>query len=124
MPQKALTPCNYPGCPELTKDRYCPPHQKHVNKQYEATRETATARGYDSRWRKARLMYLRRHPLCVECKNEDRLSPGTTVDHIVPHKGNQTLFWDENNWQSLCATHHNVKTAKEDGGFGKVNGRT
>ena len=68
------------------------------------------ARGYDARWRKARLAYLQRHPLCVECQKEGRLTPATVVDHIIPHRGDQKLFWDESNWQSLCAACHNHKT--------------
>jgi 5-methylcytosine-specific restriction protein A len=35
------------------------------------------------------------------------------VDHIKPHKGDMTLFWDENNWQSLCKMHHDRKTILE-----------
>ncbi|WP_196941894.1 hypothetical protein [Pseudooceanicola algae] len=30
------------------------------------------------------------------------------TDHIVPHKGDQRLFWDKNNWQPCCAWHHDV----------------
>jgi 5-methylcytosine-specific restriction protein A len=40
------------------------------------------------------------------------------VDHIIPHRGDQALFWDEENWQPLCLVCHNAKTAREDGGFG------
>lgn len=40
------------------------------------------------------------------------------VDHITPHKGDRGLFWDRNNWQALCKTCHDTKTAAEDGGFG------
>lgn len=42
------------------------------------------------------------------------------VDHIIPHKGDPELFWDQDNWQSLCKPHHDRKTATEDGGFGRV----
>lgn len=41
------------------------------------------------------------------------------VDHIIPHKGDQSLFWDQMNWESLCARCHGLKTATEDGGFGR-----
>lgn len=47
-----------------------------------------------------------------------RIVPATVVDHIIPHKGDQTLMWDESNFQSLCSKHHNIKTAREDSGFG------
>jgi 5-methylcytosine-specific restriction protein A len=40
------------------------------------------------------------------------------VDHIIPHKGDKDLFWDSNNWQPLCKTCHDEKTAREDGAFG------
>jgi 5-methylcytosine-specific restriction protein A len=43
------------------------------------------------------------------------MTPATVVDHIVPHRGNQKLFWDRKNWQSLCKTHHDRKTAQESG---------
>ena len=41
------------------------------------------------------------------------------VDHIIPHKGDKVLFWDRSNWQPLCKTCHDTKTAREDGGFGR-----
>ena len=34
----------------------------------------------------------------------------TLVDHIVPHRGDQALFWDEQNWQPLCKSCHDKKT--------------
>jgi len=61
---------------------------------------------YDHRWRKARKAYLARHPLCVMCKENGRTTPATVVDHIVPHKRDPGLFWDRENWQSLCKRHH------------------
>ncbi|WP_309242099.1 HNH endonuclease [Paenibacillus sp. S150] len=36
----------------------------------------------------------------------------------MPHKGDMELFWNEANWQPLCASCHGIKTAKEDGGYG------
>ena len=75
-------------------------------------------RGYNSEWRRARALFLADHPICEECKREGKASAATVVDHIVPHKGNKALFWDESNWQALCKHCHDVKTAKEDGGFG------
>lgn len=39
------------------------------------------------------------------------------VDHITPHKGDSTLFWDSGNWQSLCKScHDGYKQALERGG--------
>ncbi len=75
-------------------------------------RGTAAQRGYDARWKEARLYFLRRNPLCAVCLKEGRIEAATTVDHIVPHRGDWRLFWDENNWQSLCKRHHDEKTAR------------
>jgi 5-methylcytosine-specific restriction enzyme A len=119
MPVKPLKPCNKQGCPNLTRERYCDDH-KQLARTYDNNRGTAAQRGYNSKWRKARLGYLKKHPLCVQCECEGKLTPATVVDHIIPHKGDKQLFWDKNNWQSLCAHHHSIKTAKEDGGFGNL----
>ena len=84
-------------------------------------RETASQRGYNSRWQKARLTFLARHPLCAECERQGKVTAATVVDHVIPHKGDQRLFWDTSNWQAMCKTCHDVKTATEDGGFGNWN---
>lgn len=70
-------------------------------------RGTSAQRGYGSRWQKARATYLRSHPLCVMCASRNIVMAATIVDHVIPHKGDQALFWDKDNWQSLCATCHN-----------------
>ena len=77
-----------------------------------------TARGYGYRWQQARERFLRSHPLCVMCKAEGLLTVATIVDHIVPHRGDQERFWDETNWQPLCATHHSKDKQREEGRTG------
>jgi 5-methylcytosine-specific restriction protein A len=68
-----------------------------------------------------RLGYLARHPLCADPFGVHgvRVVAATEVDHIVPHKGDMTLFWNAANWQGLCKDCHSRKTATEDGGFGR-----
>lgn len=83
-------------------------------------RATAAMRGYGSRWNRARLSFLDLHPCCAECEREGRDVEAKVVDHVVPHKGDQDLFWDEANWQALCKPCHDSKTANEDGGFGRT----
>ena len=73
-------------------------------------RESAAKRGYGSRWQKARAAWLMLHPLCAECQRHGRVTAATVVDHIIPHRGNMELFWDRDNWDSLCAPCHNKKT--------------
>ncbi|GMA64747.1 hypothetical protein GCM10025859_51870 [Alicyclobacillus fastidiosus] len=115
MPSKPMKPCSKPGCSALTRERYCEDHKEDI-RRYDAERKSSAQRGYDSRWRKVRLAYLKKHPLCVECERQGRITPATVVDHIVPHKGDKKLFWDSTNWQPMCKPHHDAKTAREDMG--------
>ena len=119
-PMKPRHPCNRPDCVNLTNDRFCEQHKKEANRAYNQTRDPVTMQWASSkRYKSKRAYFLRRHPLCVECEREGRIRPGTQLDHIVAHKGDYSLFWDESNWQMLCHRCHSRKTAKEDGGFGK-----
>ena len=80
-------------------------------------RATPAERGYDARWRRRRLIQLKREPLCRICKAQGRITPATEVDHIVPlSAGGPDAF---SNYQELCASCHAKKTVREDGGFGK-----
>lgn len=91
---------------------------KAPTKRHDERRESSTQRGYGYKWQKARAGYLAAHPLCAECERKGRTTIATDLDHIRPHKGDMTLFWDRSNWQGLCAACHSAKTAREDGGFG------
>ena len=112
MPKKPKVPCRHPGCPELVEPgaKYC---EKHKPLHPEENRG-ASARGYGRAWQKARKQYLSTHPLCVMCMKEGRYRKATVVDHVVPHRGDIKLFWDRDNWQSLCKEHHDRKTLTED----------
>lgn len=108
MPRKPMRPCRHHGCPNLCDSGvYC---SEHAEYSPDRLRGSANERGYDSRWRIARARYLKRHPLCVICKREGRLTPATVVDHIIPHRGDRQLFWDITNWQPLCKGCHDEKT--------------
>jgi 5-methylcytosine-specific restriction protein A len=77
--------------------------------RHDRNRASASARGYDGAWRRARAEYLRANPTCRRCG-----APATVVDHIEPHKGNRALFWNRANWQPLCDHCHNrAKQAEE-----------
>jgi 5-methylcytosine-specific restriction protein A len=113
MPSKPPKPCAKPGCGRLTTGRFCEAHQGETDRAKDARRGTAAERGYTYRWAKARRTFLKRYPLCAECQRQGRVTPATVVDHIVPHRGDQALFWDRNNWAALCKYHHDRKTAYE-----------
>jgi 5-methylcytosine-specific restriction protein A len=69
-----------------------------------------------ARWTKGRLRHLTKHPLCRYCELQGRVTEAAVVDHVVPHKGDERLFFDESNWQSLCKPcHDQVKQAAEHG---------
>jgi 5-methylcytosine-specific restriction enzyme A len=71
-------------------------------------RESSAKRGYGYKWQQAREGYLRNHPLCVDHMRRGRVVQATVVDHIEPHRGDMVLFWNKDNWQSLCADCHNI----------------
>jgi 5-methylcytosine-specific restriction protein A len=122
MPQAAPKPCNHPNCSVLVQrgDRYCDQHRKAKQQHDDSRRGTSSERGYTGAWQRARAAYLRVHPLCRRCERDGVLKAASVVDHIVPHRGDDTLFWDsDGNWQPLCKRCHDIKTAKEDGGFGR-----
>ena len=108
MPKAPKRPCRYPGCPNLCdKGVYC---SQHMQFSSDRMRGGAESRGYDARWRKARTAFLQRNPLCNECMKRGKITPATVVDHIIPHRGDRKLFWDESNWQPRCKCCHDRKT--------------
>lgn len=98
--------------------------------------KTSGQRGYDYRWQKARAEFLLLHPYCVYCVRDARIGSaglaeiilecahrglplpyGNIVDHRIPHRGDQVLFWDRSNWQTLCASHHSGAKQYEEASF-------
>lgn len=89
--------------------------QRERRERHDKWRGSAASRGYGSRWQKARATYLTNHPLCVCHLANGRVEPATVVDHVVPHQGDQKLFWDTGNWQPLCQPcHDSLKAQVED----------
>jgi len=116
MPHKPLPPCAYPGCPALAEagGRYCAAHKAKANKAEQERRGTSTQRGYGSRWQRLRVLVLARDPVC---RYPGCAELSTDVDHIVPKSQGGADAMD--NLQGLCHEHHSLKTAREDGGFGR-----
>lgn len=68
---------------------------------------------YDSTdWRKARIHQLRKEPLCRICQDLGKVTLATVCDHIIPFRVHGDFF-DSSNYQSLCKTCHDRKSAKE-----------
>lgn len=83
-------------------------------------------------WQKASAAWIKEHPFCAlclvrgrvnECAIQDTCTKQRTlvVDHIEPHRGNMDLFWDQDNWETLCRLCHDiVKQRHERAGNGEA----
>lgn len=80
----------------------------------------STERLYSYAWQKARERFLRDNPLCVYCRREGLIRAASIVDHKIPHRGDETLFWDETNWQPMCKPHHDSDKQREERGGNPV----
>jgi 5-methylcytosine-specific restriction endonuclease McrA len=79
-------------------------------------RVSARQRGYTTKWDEARKGFLAKHTRC-ECPQHRGMPTAPrsdTLDHIIPHKGDKTLFWDRSNWQAMSASCHSTKTGRYD----------
>lgn len=125
MAKLAKSICQHPGCSVLL-DRAgrCDKHRQVVQQ----ARGSASERGYNGAWQKARAVFLKQNPLCAICAKQNRVTAASVVDHVIPHRlkeardsGNelrikqaQSLFWSRSNWQPLCKhCHDSVKQAEE-----------
>ena len=69
---------------------------------------------YGDKWKKARDKFMAEHKYCVYCERRGIKTTATVCDHIVPHKGDKSLFWNKDNWQALCNHCHNTIKAEEE----------
>jgi 5-methylcytosine-specific restriction protein A len=88
-------------------------------------RVSAYRRGYTKKWSAYSRRRLQAFPLCGMrstpqlntqhscCAREGRVAIATVTDHIVPHRGDQEMFWNPENHQSLCESCHNAKSRSE-----------
>jgi len=112
MADRALSFCKWPGCNALAHGPYCdehkPMHDEQVQQssaEYNRSRGSAAAQGYDARWQAVRLAYMRQHPLCEVCLEHGDTTPAWGVHHKVALKQNGARL-DPNNLQSVCFACH------------------
>src|SRR6185436_11905134 len=67
-----------------------------------------------SLWKKLRKHQLNHHPLCRTCLEQGHVTAASVVDHIIPHRGDWSLFSDPGNLQSLCTSHHSATKQREE----------
>lgn len=83
-----------------------------TRKQYEQLRGSASARGYDYQWQKYRESYLRAHPLCQDCLDQNRTAAATDVHHMAKASENPELFYEPTNHRALCKACHSKRTKR------------
>lgn len=114
-------PCNFPGCPNLSRDGsgWCSKHKaygeqkrKGDQKKYQQRRGSAASRGYGGEWRKIRTAKLKRNPLCEECEKHGRVTVAWTVHHIDHDQHNN----DDSNLMSMCRDCHEIHHGRKRGG--------
>lgn len=67
-------------------------------------------------WENLRLTRLQEEPFCRFCTRKGLKIPAGVVDHIEPHKGDEDLFYDYDNLQSLCKPCHDGAKQRMEGG--------
>jgi 5-methylcytosine-specific restriction enzyme A len=64
-------------------------------------------------WKQRRAAQLADEPLCRRCVRDDRITAATTVNHVIPHRGNWQLFI-AGALESLCKPHHDSEVQAEE----------
>lgn len=65
-------------------------------------------------WKALRVFVLARDPMCVRCLPKKVLVPSTTVNHIVRHDGDWSLFIDQENCEGVCKLCHDSEIQREE----------
>jgi 5-methylcytosine-specific restriction protein A len=119
MPVKPQKPCKTPGCSGLTREKFCANclSAGRGKEQRPAWKDTL----YGREWKGYTHRFIGDRKWCADPEKLHQLpAAAEVVDHIVPHRGDISLFWDSTNHQPLCKRCHGRKTATEDGGFGRA----
>lgn len=68
-----------------------------------------------ARWSRIRAAQLAATPLCEPCAKATppRVTPATTVHHVIPHKGDPTIF-HTGPFESHCKACHDAIGAEQD----------
>lgn len=113
MSQRAprICACNL----KIAAGEQCPCERRRAAAR-QASRPSANARGYDSKWQRESQAFLAlpgNERCACGCGRE-----ANVVDHKQAHKGDRRLFWARWNWQPMAKTCNTRKAARTEGGFG------
>lgn len=68
-----------------------------------------------ARWQKLRWSILVRDLFtCQMCRKVEAITSLLVADHKTPHRGDERLFWDEQNLQCLCKSCHDSTKQSEE----------
>lgn len=96
-----------PGKPKVYRSRVQATPDE-AKAEHDHHRGSARDRGYDARWDVAAKAFRRSHPLCLGCEAVGRIEAAEVTDHVIPHRGDMDVFWDQAWWQASCGWHHSV----------------
>ena len=124
MAKRARHRCKTSGCPGLTLTRYCDGCASKrtgsiVEPKYRtdaALRERAAFYG-SARWKRVRLMKIRRDPFCERCWLDGRRVAAVDVHHRIDRLIRPELSFQLMNLESLCKPCHGLITRihRQDG---------
>lgn len=77
-----------------------------MSRAFDRDRDGPRQRGYTHSWQREADEFRKTHPRCVGCDAMGLVHRTECIDHIIPHKGDKSLFWNKNNWQPSCNWHH------------------
>lgn len=112
MANAPLKKCAEPSCRTLVRGQSrC---EKHAKVKWTRSKASASYQWmYQTpQWKARAAQHKKENPLCAECERNGRTTAVYCTDHIVPHRGDERLFFDEDNWQSLCRDCHQTKTMR------------
>jgi 5-methylcytosine-specific restriction protein A len=107
--------CIEAGCRNFVDPpyHYCERHRKNAGKKtsvpFAAAIRSNSSMYNTQKWRLLRNRHLKQEPYCVICGATDSLQ----ADHIQPPQGDEGVFFDPGNLQTLCVTCHRRKTQME-----------
>lgn len=117
MPHAPPRACAESGCANLVRERgerYCPESKARRNRSIDLRRGSSSERGYDARWQRFRVQFLREHPLCeMACREQGRVTAATVVDHIVPIAHAPERRFDPANLRAACKPCHDARTMRD-----------
>jgi len=116
--------CCRPGCDDLSIEggAHCELHEaerkEKLARRRASAKLSAVARAgvqlYATKaWKALRRSFITANPLCADCAELGLVVAAEEVDHIEPHRGDRSKFYDRMNLQSLCKPCHSRKTARE-----------